>query len=33
MWRARSEVNIEAGRKVVIKGKDGVVLMVELIEP
>jgi len=30
MWRARSEVNIEAGRKVVIKGKDGPVLVVEL---
>ena len=29
MWRARSEVNIEAGRKVVIKGKDGPVLLVE----
>ncbi len=29
MWRAKSEVNIEAGRKVVIKGKDGPVLLVE----
>lgn len=29
MWRAKSEVNIEAGRKVVIKGKDGPVLVVE----
>jgi membrane-bound serine protease (ClpP class) len=29
MWRAKSEVNIEAGRKVVIKGKDGTVLLVE----
>jgi len=33
MWRARPEVNIEAGKKVVIKGKDGVVLMVEPIQP
>lgn len=33
MWRAKSEVNIEAGRKVVIKGKDGPVLVVEPIEP
>ncbi len=29
MWRARSEVNIGAGKKVVIKGKDGPVLLVE----
>lgn len=29
MWRARSVVNIEAGKKVVIKGKDGPALVVE----
>ncbi len=30
MWRAKSEESIEPGRKVVIKGKDGAVLLVEL---
>jgi membrane-bound serine protease (ClpP class) len=29
MWRAKSQESIEPGRKVVIKGKDGVVLVVE----
>lgn len=33
MWRAKSEENIEQGRKVVIKGKDGPVLVVEPIQP
>ncbi len=30
MWRAKSQENIEPGKKVVIKGKDGPVLVVEL---
>jgi membrane-bound serine protease (ClpP class) len=33
MWRAKSDENIEPGRKVVIKGKDGPVLLVEPIQP
>ena len=33
MWRAKSQEIIEPGKKVVIKGKDGVVLVVEPIEP
>ncbi len=32
MWLAKSEGNIEPGRKVVIKGKDGPVLVVEMDE-
>lgn len=33
LWLARSDENIEPGRKVVIKGKDGVVFVVEPIQP
>jgi membrane-bound serine protease (ClpP class) len=33
LWIAKSQESIEAGKKVVIRGKDGVVLVVEPIEP
>lgn len=33
LWLAKSQESIEPGRKVVIKGKDGVVLVVKPIEP